>query len=765
MFYRKPIASLFLLTFFISNFLYAQTFMGLGDTIPDDGTTIYFDLPVNLTVNSLDTFNFGIESVCINATHTWNSDLSLFLRAPDGTSIQLFSSIGGDSDGFTGTCLSGNTNVSIFSAGFPFTGTFRPFGDMGLLNNGLNPNGTWQLVILDIYAFADTGVLFDWSITFGSMPCRPFPFESSDLPIVQVNTDGQYIPNDPKILSTLRIIDNGMGQRNYPNQANVAYEGPIGIELRGNSSQSFPKKSYTFETWDVDGNDQPVSLLGLPATTDFILGANFTDKTLMRNALTFDLTRQLGHYASRTRFCELIIDGGYQGVYVLTEKIKRGSERLDIAKLTPSDTIGENLTGGYLLKMDWNTSDGWYSPFYFPNTTDFTAYFQHEYPKPANLHPKQQAYIRSYIDSFEVALKGNAFQNPTTGWRRFADETTFLDYLFLNELSKNVDGYRLSTFFYKDKGEKLKMGPPWDYDLAWNNADYCENALVSGWGFNFNEVCAPNSSPGYVPFWWKRLMSDALFKQNAACHWQNLRLTDLSKDSIFAKIDSMASVILEAKERNFKLWPILGIYVWPNPEPIPTDYPGEIAKLKLWITNRLAWLDNAFGQTSPEPNINFTFQELGGMKWQFQASNAPNLTSFLWDFGDGTTSTEVAPVHTFSSIGNFNVKLNVTSQYGCNGETVKNFSVLSTFSKDKASNKLVISPNPSIDVAYISLNEKINIDCKIQLINTLGEIMVQKSTSFKEGKTSLEIATLPAGIYIVQVRCEQNIWIGQLEKI
>lgn len=133
-------STFFALLFSVAAF--AQTFTGTGSAIPDDGTTITYDLPVTgLSTSVLDTSNFGLMSVCLNLTHTWDDDLAISLRAPDGTTITLFSNIGGDQDGFINTCLSGNETQSIFNASYPYTGTFRPFGDMGALNNGQNPNG------------------------------------------------------------------------------------------------------------------------------------------------------------------------------------------------------------------------------------------------------------------------------------------------------------------------------------------------------------------------------------------------------------------------------------------------------------------------------------------------------------------------------------------------------------------------------------------------------------------------------------------------
>ncbi len=643
-------------------FLPAQTFTGTGAPIPDDGNPITYDIPVSsLPVMAT---NFGLMGVCFNITHTWTADLAISLRAPDGTMIPLLSNIGGDADGFTNTCLSSNETQSIYSGAYPFTGSFRPFGDMGAINNGQNPNGVWQLVILDTYAFADAGELFNWSITFGANPCKPFPFSSSDLPILLVTTNGQPIVDDPKIGAQLRIIDNGPGQRNFVQQTTAAFEGSIGIEIHGNSTQGFPKKSYNVEIQDTTGEDLDVSLLGMSSTSDYVLSANFSDKTLMRNALTYDLARRTGQYASRTRFCEVVIDHTYMGVYALTEKIKRGKDRVDVSKLTESDTLGEALTGGYIVKLDWNDSPGWTSQFSQPNSPNIYTYFQHEYPRAENILPVQHDYIQAYVDSFELALHGADFQDTAIGWRHFADEKSFLDYLFINEMSKNVDGYRLSTYFHKDKGGKIAMGPAWDFDLAWYNSDYCEGFTTSGWAFNINYVCGDAG----VPFWWERLFEDPGFTQDASCYWQSLRATTLHRDSIFAAIDSMAAVVAEAQERNFTNWPILGVYVWPNPGFLPTTYAGEVQKLKTWINNRLNWLDFSFGNYAPTLDADFTATSTSAWNWQFAASTTESV-QYAWDFDDGTTSNLAAPDHQFSTPGTYHIRLTVFTPFGCHTTT------------------------------------------------------------------------------------------------
>jgi len=185
------------------------------------------------------------------------------------------------------------------------------------------------------------------------------------------------------------------------------------------------------------------------------------------------------------------------------------------------------------------------------------------------------------------------FANPITGYSKYCDANSFIDYFILNEVSKNIDGYRLSTYLYKDKfskGGKLKIGPPWDYDIAWLNADYCGSPSFTDWAYEFGNVC-----PGdywQIPFWWDRFMLDTNFTNQLKCRWLQLRSTTLDAAYINAYIDSNATYLNQGQTRNFILWPILGIYVWPNPSPIPTDYQGEIDRLKQWISDRLNWMDS-----------------------------------------------------------------------------------------------------------------------------------------------------------------------------
>ena len=739
----------------LPNLLFAQTFFATGGLITDDQSFVAFNIPVSAVPNALNTTNFGVERVCFNIAHPWMGDITLRLRAPDGTYVSLASGVGGDTDGFINTCFNSNSQTSIFEVWYPFTGEFRPFGDMGLLNNGQDPNGNWQLQVRDGYPFSDQGQLINWSITFGPNPCKPFPFVSSDLPIVKIKTGGEPIFNEPKITVQFSLISNGPGERNFLNQTDFAYSGPIGIEQRGNSSQWMPKKSYSFEVRDDVGEDKAIEMLELPAGSDFVLAANFSDKTLMRNALAYETFRQLGHYATRTRFCELVLDDTYQGVYILTEDIRRDKDRVAVAKLQPDDTTGVDLTGGYICRIDWNRTPGWNSPFSQPNSPDIYTYFQHTYPRWDELQPVQQNYIRRYVDSFEVALHGPDFQDPELGWRKFGEEKSFIDYLILNEISKNVDGYRLSTYFHKerdDKGGKLRMGPPWDYDLAWYNADYCEGFTTSGFAYDINYICG-NAG---VPFWWENLMADTLFAQNLACRWQSLRQTNLKNVNFFGVIDSMANVLEEAQGRNFEFWPILGKYVWPNPGFLPPTYIGEVAKMKGWLYNRFAWLDFAFGQNLPNLSAGFSATPLNALNWQFSVTETPGYV-YAWDFDDGTFSDQPNLQHEFPSSGTYEVRLSISTPYGCTNTIQQIVHIIGVGTNDaNTATGFQFFPNPAEEVLNMTLPENFSEKFQVRLLNVLGEIVAEHSFAQAEKQVALKVKGLPTGAYCVEIHSEKQ---------
>ena len=416
-------------------------------------------------------------------------------------------------------------------------------------------------------------------------------FTSSNLPIIIINTNGQEIIDDPKVMVNMGIIFNGPGYRNNITDAYNHYNGKAGIEIRGQSSQQFPMKSYSIELWDDNGKGINKSLFGLPSESDWVLYAPYNDKTLMHNFLAYTISRQMGRWAANCRYAELVLNGEYKGIYVLMEKIKRNSGRVNVSKIGSNDISGDAVTGGYIFSID-KEADAWYSKYPAGSSSVQYSYI---YPKASSIAQEQKDYIKNYVDGFEDALFSNNYQDKKLGWRKYADEQSFIDYLIVNEVSRNVDGYRLSSFFYKDRNEKINAGPVWDYDLAFRNANYCDGSKIEGWSWQFNNICP--SDFWQVPFWWNKLNADTAFRSNLFCRWTSLRQNILSSQNLYRLIDSISTLTTEARARHFQQWPVLGQYVWPNPSPIPANYEEEISTLKSWIDNRLSWIDNNLSNT------------------------------------------------------------------------------------------------------------------------------------------------------------------------
>jgi hypothetical protein len=461
------------------------------------------------------------------------------------------------------------------------------------------------------------------------------PFMASELPLININTHDQVIRDGSRITAGMGIIFNGDGKLNLITDPFNNYNGKIKIETRGSSSHRFPKKSYNFETRDTADNKTNVTLLGLPAENDWVLYAPYDDKSLMRDVMAYKIARDMGRYAPRTVFAELNLNGDYQGIYILEEKIKCSPHRVDITKITPADTTGDALTGGYILKIDRAGNDRDFlerkikKPLrimgsiirskllgikrkepvtikgrpetsgkkyiisqYAPKESVWQRIeFSYNHPDPEDLTTQQSQYIQNFMYKAESSLVSSDFTHPDSGYRKYFDAASMIDFFIANEVARNVDAYRLSAYFYKNRdseGSKLIMGPLWDFNISMGNANYCNGELPEGWAYRFNSYCG--SHAWLVPFWWERLMEDSIFKNELKCRWKFLRQSTLSTASLMGTVDSVAVLLNNAKQRNFQRWQILGKYIWPN-KYIFSSYKEETDFLKQWLTERLKWLD------------------------------------------------------------------------------------------------------------------------------------------------------------------------------
>ena len=457
---------------------------------------------------------------------------------------------------------------------------------------------------------------------------------TSNLPIVIINTNGGVIENDNKIAATFKITaPNGGGIHSYDinSGSNVfQFESNIGIEIRGNTSIYWDKKSYSVEIRDVGGNGVDASLLGMPAESDWVLNACYGDKSFIRDVFAHEMYTRTGRYSPRTRYVEVFKNeiGGmsYHGVYILMEKVKRNSNRINIKKLSETDTDAAKITGGYLLQVAEDEDMKWTSGFPGNNAPlKEHPFFHVEYPKLHNYtnianRDLQFNYIKNYIDNFEQVLAGPDFKNATTGYRPLIDEDAMIDYLLLQEITKNSDNWRASTFFYKqrdDEGGQIVMGAPWDFDKSMGNQQWCYELSVlptGSWAWQFNIYC-PDRPPMTV-FWPARLLTDCYFKNKLIMRYQQLRQSLWSDASISTFIDQRLAELTaqNAMQRNFTKWNILETAVMFNEHyTLPGNtHAKEVQYLKTWLLGHLAWMDSNIASISSEDCgvLPVTFKEM-----------------------------------------------------------------------------------------------------------------------------------------------------------
>ncbi len=427
----------------------------------------------------------------------------------------------------------------------------------------------------------------------------PYKFKGSTLPLVIIDTNGAIIVDEPKVDATMKIVFKGNGEVNGLDDEPNDFDGKIGIERRGASSFNYPQRPYGFETRDDKGEDKDVKLLGMPKGSDWVLLSNYNDKSLMRNILGFELFRDMGHYSVRSRLCDVVINGKYEGIYLLAEKIKRGKNRVNIDKLKKKEISGDELTGGYIFKVDRPEGQGsWYSDYNAFAHPTIRTNFNYHYPKASKIAPEQKEYIKNFVDDFQAALREDDFEDT---YSDYIDEDSFIDYFIINSVSRNNDGFKKSRYFHKNKdseGGMLKAGPVWDFDWAWKNISECyivSNTNGAGWTHEIN-----NCFNTTCPDWYIRLLESTKFANKVHCRYKQLRKTVLSDERIEEKIDSVYNLVEIPQIEHFNRWKILNKRVGaPEVENPPKTYNEEVERLRNWVTKRMTWLDaNMFGDNS-----------------------------------------------------------------------------------------------------------------------------------------------------------------------
>ena len=299
----------------------------------------------------------------------------------------------------------------------------------------------------------------------------------------------------------------------------------------------------------------------------------------MRNFVAYSAARWLGRYAPRTRLVEVIVNDSYEGVYLLAEKLKIHERRVAVDD--------SDLAGGYLLKMVSTDRAPGEAFFTTPVARQPVVYKD---PSRHQISYGRAFWIRDYVSRFERRLYGRRFKHPRRGYRRYLDVDAAVDFVLLNELFRNVDTFRYSTYMCKGVGEKLVLGPLWDFDHALGNYESKrtpdsegESNLVTGWQYGASA-------------WVGRLYADPAFRTQMAERWRELRDEGLIRH-LTRTIDRRAGELAGAAQRNFSRWPVFGTdAAYPNDPRTgapPANYAQAVDYLKWWLVERARWIDRS----------------------------------------------------------------------------------------------------------------------------------------------------------------------------
>ena len=389
------------------------------------------------------------------------------------------------------------------------------------------------------------------------------------LPIVNIQTDGNLpIESKDDYITGTVTIDGGRG---FEDLSSTFME----IRGRGNSTWQFPKKPYQMKL------DSKEKFLDMPKQKKWIFLAEYSDKSLLRNTLAFELGYlSTLDWTPKSEFAEVFINGEYNGTYNVAEKVEEKSARVD---------IGDE---GFLLEKDTNVQDRVDPDDVYFNTIAYQGENVIVIKDPgidrldANDFAFEQdsrfIYIRDHINAFEAALFGDDFKDPVIGYASYIDIDSFIDWFLINAIAKNVDSRNWSSIYFTHiPGEKIKMGPLWDFDLGFGNLDYSDAQYVEGWHVRYNA-------------WISRLLEDSAFVTQLQGRFTNHYLAN--KQYILDKIDEKAELLKWSQQENFNKWQILGVQVWPNRiDRVFDTFDEEVTSLKQWYEDRMDWIEQNIG--------------------------------------------------------------------------------------------------------------------------------------------------------------------------
>ncbi len=366
----------------------------------------------------------------------------------------------------------------------------------------------------------------------------------------------------------------------------VESSGRARLHVRGSSSAGFDKHAWDLELWDADTEeDRTEAMTGLPAEGDWVLYAPYYfDEALIRNPLAFTISNAVGRYAPRTRLVEVFVaergqslgSSAYVGVYVLTEEVERGPDRVAITPLLPEDVAAPEVTGGYLFKVDRLAGgERGFTAGTARGEWEFQQTFVWVDPSEADVARAQQTFLEDELDGIGNALVESDFIDPASGRRydQILDVDSFIDHHIINLVMKNPDSLRLSAYMHKDREGLVQAGPVWDFDRAASSQD--SRSVQPTWWDNQNQTsdCTDVWDFG----WYPGLFEDSAFADRYWARFAELLDGELSAENLDGMILALADGLDDAADRNQARWG-------------GADFRPEIEELRGWMGQRHAWM-------------------------------------------------------------------------------------------------------------------------------------------------------------------------------
>ena len=416
------------------------------------------------------------------------------------------------------------------------------------------------------------------------------------LPLVIIDTGGEAIPGEPlndhydaagtsftttaagadMLPARICVMDDGTRNHHPSDQPDL--ETDTLIRIRGNSSRYFDKKSYLLRFTDEKGEYEDHEVMGMDAHYEWALYGPYLDKTLMRNYMWYNIAGEMMDYAPNVRFCEVILNGEYQGLYVMVETITNGVD----CRVNVSEPVDNTTSTGYVLRLDRGSENE------KKNLVNFTYYaylFDRNYNHCVNIqYPKSGALTQEMVDAieqefsdFEKALYSFDYNTYDYGYQNYIDVDSFVDYFIINEFTQNYDAGYLSTYLYKDIGGKYRM-VIWDFNSACNN--YQEDTTA----ISFQTQNTP---------WQKMLTRDEDYDRRIVDRYRMWRESFLSEAYLMDYIDGIIAYLGPAIDRNFQAWGyIFEEYLPLEPESRnPDSFEDAVEDMKDFIRERGAWMD------------------------------------------------------------------------------------------------------------------------------------------------------------------------------